>query len=219
MGIAQIATPAPITAAITPPRKADPNPPRFSITGWGEVLAFAVSLFGGVLSVVVALLVVAALAGFAACALSSDAPLAVDFFGSASGFALVVAGVEVVSAFAVAESDFGAASAFAGVSALVAGVEVGLAVPVVLLDVSALVAGVDVEDDFAGVLDFDAAAGLLDPAALDLSVASGVVGAFVSFGVVCEEVASDLVSDSVVDFASSGLLVSEDFPVVRFAIV
>ncbi|OOY14811.1 hypothetical protein BMI85_19420 [Thioclava sp. DLFJ4-1] len=218
MGIAQIATPAPITAAITPPKKADPNPPRFSITGWGEVLAFAASLFGGVLSVVVALLVVAALAGFSACALSSDAPLAVDFFGSASGFALAVAGVEVVSAFAVAESDFSAASDFAGVSALIAGVEVGLAVPLGLLDVSALVAGVDVGDDFAGVLDFDAAAGLLVAAALDLSVASGVVAALLSFGV-CEEVASDLVSDSVVDFASSGLLVSEDFPVVRFAIV
>ncbi|WP_141536307.1 hypothetical protein [Thioclava sp. ES.031] len=162
--------------------------------------------------------VVVALADFAACALSSDAPLAAVFFGSASGFALVVAGVEVVSAFAVAEPDFGAASDFAGVCALVAGVEVGLAVPLALLEVSALVAGVDVEDDFAGVLDFDAVAGLLDAASLDLSAASGVVAALLSFGV-CEEVASDLVSDSVVDFASSGLLVSEDFPVVRFAIV
>ncbi|MAQ37524.1 MAG: hypothetical protein CMO21_09910 [Thioclava sp.] len=182
------------------------------------MLDAAVSLFGGVLSVVVALLVVAALAGFSACALSSDAPLAVDFFGSASGFALVVAGVEVASVFTGVAPDFGAASDFAGVSALVAGVEVGLAVPVVLLEVSALVAGVDVGDDFAGVLDFDAGAGLLDAAALDLSVASGVVAALLSFGV-CEEVASDLVSDSVVDFASSGLFASEDFPVVRFAIV
>ncbi|OWY16632.1 hypothetical protein B6V73_11545 [Thioclava sp. JM3] len=126
-----------------------------------------------------------AVAGFVVCDLFSE-PLAVSlFFGSISALALLVAGVEVVSAFAGVELDFDAASDFAGVSDLVAGAEVGvevdLAASFAVLEVSVLDEDVEVEDGFADALDFAAVSVLLAAAVLGLSFASGDAAALVSF--------------------------------------